>query len=131
MNRPKARRQNVVFINQKQTQNQMAQRLPQEKPEHRGISTQQVLIFVMGLVILGLGGYPLVSAHINGNQVDQAYQELKLAEEEAMHENIRLQQEYQLMQDPDYLAEVARRDYLYSKPGEIVFDLEDDEEESR
>ena len=34
-----------------------------------------------------------------------------------------LLQEYLKLQDPEYLAEIARRDYYYAKPGEIIFDL--------
>lgn len=56
-----------------------------------------------------------------------AQKELEIVEVEhkkVCEENKKIKDEYQQTQEPDYLEEVARRDYFYSKPGEIVFDID-------
>lgn len=40
-----------------------------------------------------------------------------------VEKNRQAQQEFNLVQDEEYLEDVARRDYYYSKEGEIIFDL--------
>lgn len=42
---------------------------------------------------------------------------------QAVEKNRQAQQEYKQVQDSEYLEQVARRDYYYSKEGEIIFDL--------
>lgn len=42
---------------------------------------------------------------------------------QAVEKNRQAQQEYNQVQDSEYLEQVARRDYYYSKEGEIIFDL--------
>ncbi|WP_408008886.1 FtsB family cell division protein [Pseudalkalibacillus sp. A8] len=51
--------------------------------------------------------------------------------EEIKAEKAQLSDEVNKLQDPDYIGEVARRDYNMSKPGETIFKLPDSKEESR
>ena len=53
----------------------------------------------------------------------RAYQEVKADQEQAVKENREVFQATQQMKDPAYLEDVARRDYYYTKPGEIIFEL--------
>ncbi|WP_261134733.1 septum formation initiator family protein [Bacillus sp. Marseille-Q3570] len=51
--------------------------------------------------------------------------------EEIKAEKSQLSEEVNKLQDPDYIGEVARRDYNMSKPGETIFKLPDSKEEAR
>lgn len=53
-------------------------------------------------------------------QVQTVYQQ-------AVENNRLAQQERNQVQDADYMGQIARRDYYYSKPGEIIFQFEDKE----
>lgn len=123
------RNKNVVYLpTQGQRGRKMAEVLPnqQDKPEKFGKKT--VGIMVLGIIGVSLSIVPLIQAINESQSISQTLQTTKQAEKEAMQDNIQAQEEYKHMQDPDYLADVARRDYYYSKPGEIIFDLEDGQE---
>ncbi|MGM7703725.1 FtsB family cell division protein [Pseudalkalibacillus sp. Hm43] len=51
--------------------------------------------------------------------------------EDVKKEKAQLSEEVNKLQDPDYIGEVARRDYNMSKPGETIFKLPKNKEESR
>lgn len=53
-------------------------------------------------------------------------QQAKTAKDVAIVQHREVAREHEQLQDPDYLTGVARRDYRYSKPGEIVFILKDE-----
>lgn len=116
---------NVVYLNKKSGRHNMAERIENRQTKMLTISIRQILIFTLSIIIMLIAGFQLFRSHQIASRLDQDYSRLKHAEEVAMRENIQLQQEYQLMQNPDYLLELARRDYLYSEPGEIVFDLDE------
>lgn len=45
--------------------------------------------------------------------------------QQAVENNRIAQQERNLVQDEEYMGQIARRDYFYSKPGEIIFNFEE------
>lgn len=49
--------------------------------------------------------------------------QVQTAHKQAVNTNREAQQAYQMVKDPDYLAQIARKDYFYSKEGEIIFDF--------
>lgn len=117
----------VVYLpNQRNRQRNMAEPLPQPQKAAKSFRIQTVIIMAIGIIGVSLATVPLVQALKESQMVTQELKAVKQEEKEAMQENIQAQEEYKHMQDPDYLADVARRDYYYSKPGEIIFDLEED-----
>lgn len=60
------------------------------------------------------------------NAYEQQLVSAKAENEVAIVQQREVTREHQQLQDPDYLEGVARRDYRYSKPGEIVFILKDE-----
>lgn len=46
-------------------------------------------------------------------------------------EKAQLKEEVNRLQDPDYIGEVARRDHNMSKPGETIFKVAEDKEDTR
>lgn len=75
-----------------------------------------LLVIVLTIISLGqtLIEHQAVSAQLASSQA--TYNQL-------VETNRQAQQEYNQVLDEAYLAEVARKDYYYSKPGEIIFDL--------
>ncbi|MDQ0158460.1 FtsB family cell division protein [Alkalibacillus salilacus] len=67
----------------------------------------------------------------------QAIHEDKKAEQEqlqaelktAKDEQERLEREVELLNDTDYLLQIARKDYFFSREGEVIFNLPEDSEE--
>lgn len=104
----------------------MAQPPVEKKEVKQAISLRTLSIFAIGMIAIFLATMPLVQAYKEAEMVTQELQAVKEQEKEAMQENIQAQEQYKHMQDSEYLADVARRDYYYSKPGEIIFDLSDD-----
>lgn len=117
--------------------------LPNQRGQHRNVSAdpaevnnkpkkafkmQTLGVLAIGIIGVTLATVPLVQAYLESDALTQELATAKELEKEAMQENIQAQEEYKHMQDPEYLADVARRDYYYSKPGEIIFDLGDVQE---
>ena len=67
----------------------------------------------------------------NVNQILQMKKEKKELEDrivELQEEEKTLQSDVQKLEDPTYIARYAREKYLYSKDGELIIRMEDDEE---
>lgn len=67
------------------------------------------------------------------DQKDAALERLAQAQEQydqAVMQNRTAQRTQQEMLNSDYLSQIARRDYYYSKEGEIIFDIEDTTQDS-
>lgn len=92
---------------------------PTSKPVSKKYLRPIVLALSLGFVLSSI--FTFASTYM---ETRQAAEELELAKQEnrqAIEENRQAQLAYQLIQTDDYLAQVARRDYYYSKPGEIIF----------
>ena len=92
----------------------------------------------MGLVvrriIIGLGfagavvltGLPLWQTYQQQTTYEKQLEQAKVEKEQAVQQNRDVFQVTQQLKDPNYLEDVARRDYYYTKPGEIIFELGQD-----
>ncbi|QHS23897.1 septum formation initiator family protein [Virgibacillus sp. MSP4-1] len=73
----------------------------------------------------------LITFHLNQREL---YKE-KVSEYEQLNDELdklevkekNLQQEIDLLNDTDYILQIARKDYFLSKDGEIIFNVPDDE----
>ncbi|ADU28353.1 FtsB family cell division protein [Evansella cellulosilytica] len=76
---------------------------------------------IMGFFIFT--GITLYNQHtlINEQELEKQQLEDKLLELENEEQN--LKEEIELLHDPDYIAEIARRDFYLTKPGETLFQL--------
>ncbi|WP_026688683.1 FtsB family cell division protein [Alteribacter aurantiacus] len=85
----------------------------------RRMSVFGVLMFAMFIFTV----FTLFSQHstIQDQQQKQGELETNLANLE--QEENELKEEIELLQDYDYIAELARRDYFLTKPGETLFQL--------
>ncbi|PKR77511.1 cell division protein [Halalkalibacillus sediminis] len=64
-------------------------------------------------------------AQLSEKQEEYAEKEEQLAEYQ--EENEELNREIELLSDVEYLLQIARKDYFFSKDGEIIFKLPDEE----
>ncbi|MBZ6527059.1 septum formation initiator family protein [Aerococcaceae bacterium DSM 111021] len=119
----------VVYLpNQRGERPNMAEPVEKKKKPNNAFKMQTLGVLAIGIIGVTLATVPLVQAYWESEVLTQELATAKEQEKEAMQENIQAQEEYKHMQDAEYLADVARRDYYYSKPGEIIFDLGDVQE---
>ena len=84
------------------------------------------VIMVMIVAALGVATYGLFTT-LQRYQTNQTHLEMaKLDYQQAQESLAELKDQQLILDDPDYLAQLARRDYFYSKPGEIIFNIESD-----
>lgn len=126
--RPQRNKKVVYLPNKGQRGRSMAEVIPNKPASKQSFGIRTMGIIILGIVVVGLSTFPLLQALSDSQETTQTLKDTKQAEKEAMQENIQAQEEYKHMQDPDYLSDVARRDYYYSKPGEIIFELNDGQE---
>lgn len=75
------------------------------------------------LACVGLSSSYFYHALTQKNEYQEKLEVAKRQKREARNRLEAKEIEYQHALSPEYLEQVARRDYYYSKPGEIVFDL--------
>ncbi|GAE36578.1 FtsB family cell division protein [Halalkalibacter akibai] len=104
---------------------QREQELEYEKRKRRGLLRR---LTAMAVIILALGSIGFVTVYAQANSIEEKKQE-KIALEERLEqlklEEKRLHEDIKNYNDLDYIAEIARRDYYLSKPGETLFKLPD------
>ena len=98
-------------------------------PQPRPTSTNwlRMLVFHAGLLVMV--GFAIASwqkIQQEQRQVQDQLVQAKAEQELAIKQNRELFQATQQLKDPQYLEDVARRDYYYTKPGEIIFELGSD-----
>lgn len=85
------------------------------------------LAFFVAVTILLFGG--LVTYHINQRamlaQKQEEYQKLQQQMNELNNTEADLKEEIQLLNDEDYVLQIARTNYFFSKEGEIIFKMPD------
>lgn len=85
------------------------------------------LSFFIAVTVLIFGG--LLSYHVQQRamlaQKQEEYQELQSELSKLNHKKTDLEEEIQLLNDEDYVLQIARTNYFFSKEGEIIFKMPD------
>ncbi|UTR16662.1 septum formation initiator family protein [Salipaludibacillus sp. LMS25] len=116
-NQKKIRRLTSEYM---QKQEQMEeQRLRRRKGLFRRLSVFAVVF----LIILGAGGSVLYQQHTSIQKQQETNESLEEDLVAMEKEASQLQQEIEWLNDPEYIAELARRDYFLTHDGEILFQL--------
>ncbi|MGN0973347.1 MAG: septum formation initiator family protein [Bacilli bacterium] len=87
------------------------------------LCTGSIVLIVVLCLAVGNCWVEIFDKYQEKRELENKLVELKEKEEE-------LKVDVKKMQDPDYVARYAREKYLYSKDGEIVIQIPDDEESS-
>ena len=78
---------------------------------------------VVCLLLIGVACFSLINNIGKKQATLEQLTQVQAKHNQAVEKNRQAQQEYNQVQDSEYLEQVARRDYYYSKEGEIIFDL--------
>ncbi len=102
---------------------QREQEIELQSKKRRGLMRR---LSALALIAFALGCIGFVTIYAQAGTLEEKEQE-RLALEEQLHqlqmEEQRLHQDIKNYNDLDYIAEIARRDYYLSKPGETLFKL--------
>lgn len=75
-----------------------------------------ILVITFGV----LATYHVKQRSLQAEKKEQ-YESLQAEHKEQMQEEERLSNEIALLKDPDYVLEIARTNYFFSKKGEMIF----------
>jgi cell division protein DivIC len=95
----------------------------QKRRRRKGLIRRMSIFGVLMAAGLIFTVYTLFTQHSTMNQQQQEQAELDQHLVELEQEEVALREEKELLQDYDYIAEIARRDYFLTKPGETLFQL--------
>ncbi|WP_332697266.1 FtsB family cell division protein [Halalkalibacter lacteus] len=102
---------------------QREQELEFESRKRRGLIRR---LSVLAIVALTLGCMGFVTLYAQANSLEEKRQESLTLESQLKQLQLdeqRLREDIKNYNDLDYIAEIARRDYYLSKPGETLFKL--------
>ncbi|GEL78249.1 FtsB family cell division protein [Tenuibacillus multivorans] len=126
MTRPVRKHRNVTKIESTYVQ-EKEQQIAHKTREKKRLIRRLTAFGVLFVVLTG----SLLFTHFNQRaQMSEIQDEhdQKLAElEKHQQENSNLKREVELLSDIDYLLQIARKDYFFSKDGEIIFKLPDED----
>ena len=116
---------NENIMNQEKTKQERARR--RKKGLYRRLGAFGVLVVIIFTVMIST----LTSQSSVIAEKKEERQKVEKQLEEVKNEKAQLSDEVNKLQDPDYIGDVARRDYNMSKPGETIFKLPKNKEKSR
>lgn len=100
----------------------MAKRVPKaSKRRLTLLGPLSLVIIIYFIFTVGVYSYRLINLSIEEKNLKE-----KLVSLQAEEESLKI--EIQKLKDPDYLARYARENYLYSKDGEYIIKLEENED---
>ncbi|WP_223703324.1 FtsB family cell division protein [Sutcliffiella deserti] len=120
-----ARKKNIAEINSDYSKVKQEQYMKQQK-KRRGLYRRLSLFFV----IVAVFGILIGKTLLEQRAILQEKQDRKEAVEQELvqleQEQHRLEEEIVKLNDDEYIAKIARRDYFMSEDGEIIFNIPDD-----
>ncbi|GAA0467137.1 FtsB family cell division protein [Alkalibacillus silvisoli] len=103
--------------------------LARKKREKSLLIRRLVAFGILFFLIVGtLSAYYMQQRAVHDEKQNE-YEELQNELQAGLGEQESLEREVELLNDVDYLLQIARKDYFFSKEGEIIFTLPEDEEE--
>ncbi|RPF51212.1 FtsB family cell division protein [Aquisalibacillus elongatus] len=126
MARPTRSKRNVTKIESQYVQ-EKEQQLATKSKEKKRLFRRLIAFGVLFSLVMGF----LLVNHINQRaqmeEKQEEYHERVATLEEYKEENQDLQREVELLSDVEYILQIARKDYFFSKDGEIIFKLPDED----
>ena len=101
---------------------------PRQSDHYSKLSLIKLLSYAFPIVFAGLALRSYMDATADQKLAEENLQEAEIQLNKVQEKNAIIKDEYALSQDEEYVAKVARRDYYYSKPDEIIFDIETNDE---
>ncbi|MET3683751.1 cell division protein DivIC [Alkalibacillus flavidus] len=120
--------ENVEKLNSTYVREQEAY-LARKKREKKLLKRRMIAFAVLFLIVVGtLSGYYMKQQAIH-NEKQAEYEQLSEELKAAQQNQDRLEREVELLNDTEYLLQIARKDYFFSREGEIIFKLPEDSED--
>ena len=85
------------------------------------------IIFGIGLVLIGVAGFPLIDNTQKTDEFNQLHVEASETLEELEQEQKELEYQVGLLEDEEYIAKLARDELNLSKPHEVLINLPEEE----
>lgn len=118
-----------VYKNHKSSEVDLSE-LPDQKMKGQNSPSKRLFIIFTCILVMCVAAIPLIKTWIQTHEYKAKFEEAKHQNQQAVEANRQIQAQYQQVNNPEYLEEVARRDYYYSKDGEIIFILPEDAKET-
>ncbi|TCT18169.1 cell division protein DivIC [Melghiribacillus thermohalophilus] len=120
-----SRKQQIAKI-QSRYMEQYNEYIDQRKQKKKFLYRRLALFAAVVLITFG----SLMVYHLNQRELykqkQEEYNELEARLEQLKSEEKHLKEEVQLLNDTDYLLQIARKDYFFSEEGEIIFKIPDE-----
>lgn len=103
---------------------------PVSKNQPRPVHLKRGRLFMLvACIMIGLSLWSLLQTFQRHQKAEEALAQTEATLHLTQDQFQQVKAEHERSQDPDYLAKLARRDYYYSKDGELIFDIRDEGEE--
>ncbi|WP_017187584.1 FtsB family cell division protein [Alkalibacillus haloalkaliphilus] len=108
---------------------QQEQHLERKQREKKLLIRRLVAFGVLFSIIVGTLLLYFFQQQTIHSEKESEYEQLQSELQAQLEEKEELEREVELLNDVDYLLQIARKDYFFSKEGEIIFTLPEEEEE--
>ncbi|GEN44744.1 septum formation initiator family protein [Alkalibacillus haloalkaliphilus] len=108
---------------------QQEQHLERKQREKKLLIRRLVAFGVLFSIIVGTLSLYFFQQQTIHSEKESEYEQLQSELQAQLEEQEELEREVELLNDVDYLLQIARKDYFFSKEGEIIFTLPEEEEE--
>lgn len=98
----------------------------QKRKKKRLIRRLVAFSILMVIVFVAMAGYHLKQREIHADKLEQ-YEQLENELVELKEKESRLKEEIELLHNEDYVLDIARTNYFFSKDGELIFKVPDEE----
>lgn len=98
----------------------------QKRKKQRLIRRLVLFSIVTALVIGFMGVYHLNQRTLHAEKTEE-YEQLQAELTELQQEEADLREEIELLNDEDYVLDIARTNYFFTKKGELIFKLPDED----
>lgn len=114
------RKQSVTKMNSHYVQQYDAYMLRQKRKKQRLIRRLALFSIVVMLTVGLMTTYHFKQRHIKAEKTAQ-YEQLEKQLADLQHKEKALKEEIQLLNDDEYILDIARSNYFFSKKGEVIF----------
>ncbi|MBU9722005.1 MULTISPECIES: FtsB family cell division protein [Bacillaceae] len=95
----------------------------QKLRRRKGLMRRLTVFGLLVIILVAFTGITMYNQHSLLEDLNEEKARLESKLEVLQEEEKDLSEEIQLLHDPDYIAEIARRDFFLTKPGETLFQL--------
>lgn len=121
-----AKKKTVTRLDSNYVQQYDAYIVRQKRKKQRLIRRLVLFAIVTALVIGGMVAYHVNQRILHAEKTEQ-YEQLEQELADLEKEEARLREEIELLNDEDYVLDIARTNYFLTKKGELIFKLPDED----